>query len=328
MAPGRDVPVPSPELLAVARRFFAAIEAQDGATLRNLVSGSALTSFVGTAGDELWTGERVRDGLGAHFAEAPDFTARELYSEAYECGPVGWAFFHREMQVTGRETPAQFRVTLVFAMEDGAWHIVHRHASLPTDNRQLHGGEHSALFALLQAAQDEDPLAGRSGLASIMFTDICGSSALTEVIGDRHWAELARAHLATIRGIVEAHDGTLVKSLGDGTLSVFSSARQALRAATRIQAAAAAHETEPVLRLRIGLHTGEIVDTGEDFFGTVVNKAARIAAAAGPEEILVSDATRTMVGGRDDLRFGPASEITLQGLSGRHLIHRLDWTAP
>ena len=80
----------------------------------------------------------------------------------------------------------------------------------------------------------------------------------------------------------------------------------------------------PAIALRIGIHTGKVVQTKDDFFGTVVNKAARIAALAAPGEIQVSDATRKMVGETRDYRFANTTSVQLQGLEGEHLIHRLD----
>ncbi|MEM8731781.1 MAG: nuclear transport factor 2 family protein [Pseudomonadota bacterium] len=316
---------PSPEICAVARRFVWAVQNKDGAALRNLVSASENTSFLGTAADELWTGARVRDGLGAHFAEAPDMHMEEIYTEAYECGDLGWAFHEYKFRIGGREDALRFRATLVFALEDGTWRVIHRHASLPVDNAALHDQRHTILDSLMEAAQADLPWAGKTGLASVMFTDICGSTSLAEVVGDVRWAEIAQSHTGAIQSEVESCGGTLVKSLGDGTLSVFSSARQALRAATAIQRALLSQTEEPMLRVRIGLHTGEIVETGDDFMGTVVNKAARIAASAGPGEIRVTDATRAMIGGLDEFQFSPGAEIPLAGLSGRHLFHTLDW---
>lgn len=80
----------------------------------------------------------------------------------------------------------------------------------------------------------------------------------------------------------------------------------------------------PAIALRIGIHTGNVVQTNDDFFGTVVNKAARIAALAAPGEIQVSDATRKMVGEMRDYRFSNTASVQLQGLEGERLIHRLE----
>ena len=119
---------------------------------------------------------------------------------------------------------------------------------------------------------------------------------LTAPLGDQKWSALIDDHFQTIADIVKEHRGQFVKSLGDGTLSCFSSANQALIAAVEMQNAAASATEEPRLGLRIGIHTGNVVQSRGDFFGSVVNKAARITAKAAAGEILVSDTTRAMVG--------------------------------
>ena len=81
----------------------------------------------------------------------------------------------------------------------------------------------------------------------------------------------------------------------------------------------------PALALRIGLHTGDVVQSEADFFGTVVNKAARITAAAEAGEVLVSEATRVMAGEAEDLALVPRGAVALKGFEGAHAVHRLDW---
>ncbi|MEM6440068.1 MAG: adenylate/guanylate cyclase domain-containing protein [Pseudomonadota bacterium] len=162
---------------------------------------------------------------------------------------------------------------------------------------------------------------GRAGIASIMFTDIVDSTALAEAMGDRAWSRVVEAHAAGVAARIEAAGGELVKSLGDGTLSSFPTAVGALAAAAAIQAASA--EREPRLRVRIGIHTGDLVRAEDDYLGGVVNKAARIAAAAAPEEMRVSEVTRLMAGGAQGLRFEDPVQVALKGLEGEHLLHRL-----
>lgn len=314
----------SPELAAIARRFFRAIEHRDSASLRNLVSGSEAVSFVGTADAEIWRGSAVRDGLGEHFREVPDFTVRDFHIEAWEAGEAGWSYYDWTLVRPGRSETARLRVTLVFALEDGAWKIVHRHASVPSPNVAVHGGDHHALADLLNAVRTLDPQVGTSGSATVMFTDIADSSAIAEAIGDTRWTQVVQTHVALLRQAIEARGGQLIKSLGDGSMSTFGSAGQAMLAALDIQAALAEQEAEPRLQVRIGLHTGDVVQADGDFFGTVVNKAARISAIARPGDIRVSEATRIMVGGATGFTFADAARVALRGLEGEHLVYRLE----
>ena len=79
------------------------------------------------------------------------------------------------------------------------------------------------------------------------------------------------------------------------------------------------------MQVRIGIHTGEVVASGDDFFGTVVNKAARVAEQAAPGETRVSDETRLMVGNAPEFAFGDPLIAPLKGMPGDHVIHRLEW---
>jgi adenylate cyclase len=218
-----------------------------------------------------------------------------------------------------------FRSTFVLHLENGVWKIVHVHNSNPVSNMAALGYESRGFEALLDAAQSGEADIGQTGIASVMFTDIADSTTLAETLGDAAWSRVVAVHLDSVQKAVEAAGGTLVKSLGDGTMSSFSSAGSALRAAQTIQRENASVETEPRLRLRVGIHTGDVVEAGGDFVGTVVNKAARIASAARPGEIRVSEATRIMVGGASGFTFSDAATIPLRGLEGEHLIYRLDW---
>jgi class 3 adenylate cyclase len=155
------------------------------------------------------------------------------------------------------------------------------------------------------------------------LTDVVDSSALATLMGDRAWAQRIDKHLAQIANTVHEAGGTLVKSLGDGTMSTFTSTRAALRSAARIQSQAQQDETEPALRVRIGLHSGEVIENKGDFFGTVVNTAARINAVAQPVEIRISDATRLMLGRLDGFDFDDPRDVELKGLEGRHRLYRL-----
>ena len=115
-------------------------------------------------------------------------------------------------------------------------------------------------------------------------------------------APTVHKHFELARDTIEAQSETPVKFLGDGTMSSFSSARVALTVAAELQQRNAAELDEPSLQIRIGLHTGDVIQTDDDFFGAVVNKAARIPAVAAPGEVCVSDATQVLVGtGRTDL---------------------------
>ncbi len=113
----------------------------------------------------------------------------------------------------------------------------------------------------------------------------------------------------------------MVKLLGDGSMLAFESARAAVRAAVEIQRASAKNS----FAVRIGIHTGEVIRTGDDLFGLTVNKAARITAAADPGGIMASSTTRDLVGSMEGIQIGEPKIVVLKGLSATHQIIPIDW---
>ena len=238
---------------------------------------------------------------------------------------MGWVEWHgkRVALDTGKEI--NFRSTFVMALEKGVWRIVHVHNSNPVNNMQAFGYEARGFEDLLDAALSDRAVLSQSGIASIMFTDIADSTALAEVLGDDRWSKVAKRHLNAVEAEVTTHGGTLIKSLGDGTMSSFTSARASLNAAIALQRMMAGSDEEPRLQIRIGVHTGDLIEQDGDMIGTVVNKAARIAAMALPGEIRASEATRIMVGDGAQFHFSDFIETALKGFTGDHVIHRLEW---
>jgi class 3 adenylate cyclase len=162
----------------------------------------------------------------------------------------------------------------------------------------------------------------------MMVTDIADSTALAERLGDRRWIEVLGEHNGLVREQVARHGGTEVKAQGDGFLVVFPSARRAILAAVDVQRALSRYGTEhpdTTMAVRIGLHTGEIVDVDGDVLGQNVVVAVRIADAADPGEIVVSGLTRDLTVSGGDLTFGPATEVELKGLSQPWRVHRVTW---
>ena len=159
-----------------------------------------------------------------------------------------------------------------------------------------------------------------------MFTDIEGSTAMTERLGDQKAQDVLHIHNAIIREQVAAHQGFEVKSAGDGFMLAFSSARRALACSIAIQRTFAAHNAENAdepIRVRIGLHTGEAIKEGEDFFGKSVILAARIASQAQGEQVLVSSLPKALVESSGEFEFGDGKELELKGLAGIHQVFGL-----
>jgi len=165
------------------------------------------------------------------------------------------------------------------------------------------------------------------GVVTILFTDVEGSTALTERLGDAKAREVLRNHERIVREALRAHGGAEVKAMGDGFMASFSSATRALECAIAMQRAFAAHSDEhpeTPIRVRIGLNAGEPIAEDEDLFGTAVNMAARIAAQAKGEEILASDVVRQLVAGKRFL-FADRGDIALRGFEDPMRLYEVRW---
>jgi class 3 adenylate cyclase len=185
----------------------------------------------------------------------------------------------------------------------------------------------------IAAAAVEDPRAltahaAPDGTVTILFSDMEGSSPLFDKLGDLRAHEIVSAHNKIVRDQMALHHGFEVKSMGDGFMIAFSSARRALLSAIGIQRAFAEYReqhSDVPIRVRIGLHVGETINVSADFFGKAVIVAARIASLARAGEILVSSTLYDLTSTAGDLRFIDAGEVELKGLSGRYRLYRTIW---
>ena len=161
---------------------------------------------------------------------------------------------------------------------------------------------------------------------TILFTDVEGSTPLTDRLGDAKARELLREHERITRKALNAHGGSEVKTLGDGFMASFSSATQGLECSIALQQAFAEHNetAEEPINIRIGLNAGEPIAEDEDLFGTAVNLAARIAAKAEGGEILVADVVRQLVAGKEFL-FNDHGDTELRGFEDPVRVYEVRW---
>jgi class 3 adenylate cyclase len=163
-------------------------------------------------------------------------------------------------------------------------------------------------------------------LRTILFTDVEGSTALTQRLGDANARDLLRAHERVVRDALQAQGALDIKALGDGFMASFSSATRALECAIAMQKACAEHNQtadEPI-RVRIGLNAGEPIAEEKDLHGTAVNLASRIAATAQGGEILTSDVVRQLVAGKRFL-FSDRGEVELRGFEDPVRLYEVRW---
>jgi class 3 adenylate cyclase len=173
---------------------------------------------------------------------------------------------------------------------------------------------------------DVEPAA--DGTVTILFSDIEDFTVLTERLGDLKAQDLLRAHNELVRAQVAACGGREVKSQGDSFMVAFPGARRGVRCAIGIQRAVAQwSEKHPdqAIRLRIGLHTGEVIREENDLFGRTVILAARIADEAEGDTVLVSSLLKELVDSSGEFEFGPPRTVELKGLQGVHVLHPVRW---
>jgi uncharacterized protein (TIGR00369 family) len=156
-------------------------------------------------------------------------------------------------------------------------------------------------------------------LATVLFTDIVGSSEAAERLGDARWRELLEAHHGLVRKQLGLFKGKEVKTTGDGFLATFDSPGRAVQCARAIREAI--HRLG--LEIRAGLHAGECEVSGADVAGIAVHIAARIQGSAGAGEILVSGTVRDLVTG-SGLRFADHGRHHLKGIEGDWALFSLE----
>jgi pimeloyl-ACP methyl ester carboxylesterase len=156
-------------------------------------------------------------------------------------------------------------------------------------------------------------------LATVLFTDIVGSTEKAAELGDRRWRDLLDNHHTTIRRNLARFRGLEVKSTGDGILATFDGPARGVRCACAI-----ADEIRPLgIEIRAGIHTGECEMMDHDIGGIAVHIGARVAALAGAGEVLVSSTVKDLVAG-SGLRFGDRGSRSLKGIPGEWHIYAVE----
>jgi class 3 adenylate cyclase len=146
-------------------------------------------------------------------------------------------------------------------------------------------------------------------LGTVLMVDVVASTERASIIGDRHWDLLLSRFQAAAREAIKLYSGTFIASAGDGVVAVFDGPARAIRCAESIRDRV--HELG--LSVRTGLHSGELTRHGEEISGIAVHIAARVAAAAEPDHIVVTRTVRDLVAG-SGIPFDPRGEHMLKGL--------------
>lgn len=162
-----------------------------------------------------------------------------------------------------------------------------------------------------------------------MFTDCKGSTAITELKGDMAWRLTLQHHNNILFRAIKEHNGILVKTMGDGTMSYFNEALDAIRSAVDIQKNIAElnkdKKSKIPMQIRIGLHTGSGIVEKNDIFGDVVNVAARFEGLANPDEIYFSEDTFNALSDKEEINCRFIKKSLIKGKSQPYKIYKAFW---
>jgi class 3 adenylate cyclase len=184
---------------------------------------------------------------------------------------------------------------------------------LPGDDHYFHVGDVEVVVAEIEEfLTGVRPVAEFDRvLATVLFTDIVGSTERAATLGDRAWRALLDTHNAIVRGEITRHRGREIKTAGDGFLATFDGPARAIRCAAAIN-----DQVRPLgIEIRAGLHTGECELIGDDVGGIAVHIGARVVGEAGAGEVLVSSTVKDLVAG-SGIRFADRGVRPLKGVPG------------
>jgi class 3 adenylate cyclase len=188
-----------------------------------------------------------------------------------------------------------------------------------------------SLGSLTAWAQQERPdlreVTGKDGSVTLMFTDIEGSTALNERLGDERWLEILAAHDLLLRRCARSSGGHVIKTQGDSFMVAFADPERAIGCAVAIERKLDTLDVgeDIALRIRVGLHAGPAIARGRDLFGINVATAARVAGEARGGEILVTDELARRL--TADHKLGPPQKVSLKGITGTHRVRSVPWDA-
>jgi adenylate cyclase len=314
--------------LALLERLLGYLAARDSEAFIDSLSLEPDALWIGTATDEWWSGhDTMAAAVRVQAQEMPNARYEVERTEAFKEGTVGWVSARLTAFIEGRPSRL-IRISAVFHQEGAFWRGVQWHVSMPVENEDVFGVELTTrIDELLTMAQKESlPSASLAadGSVAIMFTDIEGSTALMERLGEEKWLELLAWHNGAIRQQAVLFGGTVVKGQGDGFMIAFPAVGSAAACAVAIQRTLSAGWQGNPVPVRIGLHPGNVKVEAGDFFGRTVVVAARLAAAAAGGEILVSETVEAGLNGAFPL--SASRSISVKGISGQFTVFPLVWT--
>ena len=313
--------VPSEELRSFMHRFYAAWEAWDFDTMRDMISAKPHSLIIGTDPQEWWKGNEGIEIWTAQAEQTGRLTIRSTALETYSCGNVGWIADRLKVTIEAAKSTVSMRVTGVLAIERGQWRFMQMHASVGQANEQVFGRSLTTHIenierSVLVERPDVSRASAPDGTVTIVFSDIESSTVLLDRLGDTEFLRMLAWHDNIVRSAAEEHRGYVVKSQGDGFMLAFPSAAYAMRASLVMRDRLGQGFEGLPIRIRAGLHSGEAIRQNDDFYGKTVVIAARISALALGGEILASDLVYQLARSLGTFTFGAPRAAKLKGLDG------------
>ena len=164
-------------------------------------------------------------------------------------------------------------------------------------------------------------------IVAVMFTDMVGSTDMTQAKGDQAAQVIVRRHNSIVRAALAEYGGKQIKHTGDGIMAAFPSPSAGVEASVAIQRAVAANNSrfpDQSLHLRIGINAGEPIEEEEDMFGGMVQLSARVCAAAGTDQIFCSSIVKDLSTGKG-LNFVSRGPVSLKGFSEKVTLYEVNW---
>ncbi|MFY9782786.1 MAG: adenylate/guanylate cyclase domain-containing protein [Acidimicrobiales bacterium] len=323
---------PAPELVPFTERIIRSFLAGDTSAVIDAIADQPGSILIGTDDEEWYEGfETVAAYLQVYFAETEssdgnmfeDFAMDKIL--AWKEGSVGWIAAHCRASTNLGEFSGRF--SFVVHEEGAHWRIVHWHTSIAVTNEAIWGRTLTTsvdeLLALVKDYESPTGAMAHDGTVAIMFTDVVGSTALMEEIGEEKWIEILDWQSDIVRHQTAVFGGTVVKGQGDGFMLAFPAIGSAAACAVALQRALRGGANGVSLQTRMGIHCGNAKAEGGDFFGRTVVFAARLSSEANGGEILISQSAQEDLGGAFSL--GESRTLSLKGLAGDHPASLLLW---
>jgi class 3 adenylate cyclase len=259
--------------------------------------------------------------VNPQWADDEDYLNWFVWHHRLTASPAAWVEFRRmQMDLDITDVLSAIRVqTLVLSKDfigDQGEHVSERIPNselvhLPGRGGAIQENEHAAEAIEAFLAGSQQQRVPDTVLATVLFTDLVGSTERAVEVGDRAWRELLEQHNTAVRRELERYRGVEVDTAGDGFFASFDGPARAIACAGAIME----RVPELGLEVRAGIHTGECERVGEKIAGLAVNVGARISAAAGAGEVLVSGTVRDLVAG-SGIEFDDRGSHELKGVPG------------